>query len=116
MNETNRGITYEQIEKIASEMLVQGVKPTVRGVIAVSGGKTAVVSKHLRDFFEKRDNIVASMADEIGSGTIAKLIASEMQIIVEKRTAELTQINKRQKEQIDEYVDSWKKRLKRVSK
>ena len=97
MNETNRGITFEQIEKIASEMLVQGVKPTVRGVIAVSGGKTAIVSKYLRDFFEKRDNVVASMADEIGSGNIAQLIASQMQVIVEKRSAELTQINQRQK-------------------
>ena len=113
MNEGNRGITFEQIEKIASEMLVQGVKPTVRGVIAVSGGKTAVVSKHLRDFFEKRDNVVASMADEIGSGTIAKLIASEIQIIVEKRTAELTQINKRQKEQIDEYVELLEEEVKK---
>ena len=113
MNETNRGVTYEQIEKIASEMLVQGVKPTVRGVIAVSGGKTAVVSKHLRDFFEKRDSVVASMADEIGSGTIAKLIASEMQIIVEKRTAALTQINKRQKEQIDEYVELLEEEVKK---
>lgn len=112
MNDGNRGITFEQIEKIASEMLVQGVKPTVRGVIAVSGGKTAVVSKYLRDFFEKRDGVVSSMADEIGSGTIAKLIASEMQVIVEKRTAELAQINIRQKEQIDEYVELLEEEVK----
>jgi len=113
MNEGNRGISFEQIEKIASEMLVQGVKPTVRGVIAVSGGKTAVVSKYLRDFFEKRDGVVSSMADEIGSGSIAKLIASEMQVIVEKRTAALAQINTRQKEQIDEYVDLLEEEVKK---
>lgn len=84
---------------------MQGVKPTVRGVISVSGGKTEVVSKHLRDFFNKRDDDVSKMADEIGSSSVAKLIAAEIHIIVEKRTAELSTINLRQKEQIDELVE-----------
>lgn len=105
MNEKRNGISFETIEKIASGMLMQGVKPTVRGVIAVSGGKTEVVSKHLRDFFDKRDNDVSKMADEIGSSSVAKLIAAEIHIIVEKRTADLSQINLRQKEQIDELVE-----------
>ena len=98
-------ITFEEVEKIASGMLAQGVKPTVRGVISVSGGRTEVVSKHLRDFFEKRDTDVSKMADEIGSSSVAKLIAGEIHIIVEKRTHELSEINIRQKEQIDESVE-----------
>lgn len=105
MNEKRNGISFETIEKIASGMLMQGVKPTVRGVISVSGGKTEVVSKHLRDFFNKRDDDVSKMADEIGSSSVAKLIAAEIHIIVEKRTAELSTINLRQKEQIDELVE-----------
>jgi chromosome segregation ATPase len=105
MSEAAKGVSFEQIEKVASEMIVQGVKPTVRGIMAVSGGKTEVVSKHLRDFFEKRDNEVAKMADELGSSNIAKLIASEMQVVVGRRTAELQEINQRQKEQIDELVE-----------
>jgi len=105
MKETGNGISFETVEKIASGMLMQGVKPTVRGVISVSGGKTEVVSKHLRDFFHKRDTDVSKMADEIGSSSVAKLIAGEIHIIVEKRTAELSKINERQKEQIDELVE-----------
>ena len=105
MKEDSRGITFEEIEKIASGMLSQGVKPTVRGVISVSGGKTEVVSKHLRDFFEKRDVEVSKMANEIGSGAIAKLIASEIHSIVNIRTSELLEVNTRQKEQINELVE-----------
>ncbi len=100
-----RGVVFEEIEKIASEMLTQGVKPTVRGVIAVTGGKTEVVSKYLRDFFDKRDLEVSKMSDEIGNSSIAKLIAGEIQLIVDRHTATLAEINARQKEQINEYVE-----------
>jgi len=105
MKEVGTGISFEAVEKIASGMLMQGVKPTVRGVISVSGGKTEVVSKHLRDFFDKRDTDVSKMADEIGSSSVAKLIAGEIHIIVDKRTSELSDINMRQKDQIDELVE-----------
>jgi len=105
MKETGSVISFEIVEKIASGMLLQGVKPTVRGVISVSGGKTEVVSKYLRDFFDKRDTDVSKMADEIGSSNVAKLIAGEIHLIVDKRTSELSDINIRQKEQIDEFVE-----------
>ena len=105
MKEKGTGISFEEIEKIASGMLIQGVKPTVRGVISVSGGKTEVVSKYLCDFFNKRDEDVSKMADEIGSSSVAKLIAGEIHLIVEKRTLELSEINMRQKEQINEFVE-----------
>ena len=105
MQKSASGISFEVVEKIASGMLTQGVKPTVRGVISVSGGKTEIVSKHLRDFFNKRDTDVSKMADEIGSSSVAKLIAGEIHIIVDKRTSELSDINLRQKEQIDELVE-----------
>ncbi len=103
--EKTKGITFEEVEKIASGMLLNGIQPTVRGVRSVSGGKSEVVSRHVRDFFEKRDSEVSKMADEIGSGNIAKLIAAEIHTIVEKRTSELSLVNIRQKEQIDELVE-----------
>ncbi len=105
MQEKIRTISFDQIEKVASDMLTQGVKPTVRSVISVTGGKTEVVSKYLRDFFDKRDLDVSKMADEIGSGAVAKLIAGEIQLIVAKRTTQLSEINIRQKEQINELVE-----------
>jgi len=105
MQEKTKTISFEQIEKVASDMLTQGVKPTVRSVISVTGGKTEVVSKYLRDFFDKRDLDVSKMADEIGSSAVAKLIAGEIQLIVAKRTTQLSEINIRQKEQINELVE-----------
>jgi hypothetical protein len=111
MGEAVKGITFEQIEKVASDMIIQGVKPTVRGIMAVTGGKTEVVSKHLRDFFEKRDNEVPKMADELGGSNIAKLIASEMQIVADRHTTELQEINLRQKEQIDELIELLNERV-----
>jgi hypothetical protein len=111
MGEAVKGITFEQIEKVASDMIIQGVKPTVRGIMAVTGGKTEVVSKHLRDFFEKRDNEVSKMADELGGSNIAKLIASEMQIVADRHTTELQEINLRQKEQIDELIELLNERV-----
>ena len=99
------GITFDQVEKVASEMLTQGVKPTVRGVMAVTGGKTETVSGFLRDFFDKRDGQLAKMADELGSGDIAKLLAGEMQLVVDRKTASLTDTLLRQKAQITELIE-----------
>lgn len=111
-----KGITFEEIEKIASDMLSNGITPTVRGVISVTGGKTQVVSKYLRDFFEKRDTEVSIMANEIGSTNVAKIIASEIHSIVDKRTFELTDVNVRQKEQIDELVELLEEKEKETDK
>jgi len=116
MQEKIRTISFEQIEKVASDMLTQGVKPTVRSVISVTGGKTEVVSKYLRDFFDKRDLDVSKMADEIGSGAVAKLIAGEIQLIVAKRTTQLSEINIRQKEQINELVELLEEKVAEAQK
>lgn len=96
MNKGN--VTYENVAQAASAMLQHGTKPTVRAVIAVTGGKTEIVSQFLRDFFEKRNADVLRMADELGSSTIAKLLAAEVQTVVDRRTATL-------KERIDELTD-----------
>lgn len=105
MLEQDKGVTFSRVERTASEMLSQGIKPTVRGVIAVTGGKTEVVSKYLRDFFEKRDTDVSKMADEIGSSNVAKLISGEIQAIVDRRTMTLLETIERQKKQIDEMIE-----------
>lgn len=105
MSDKTQGVTFQQVSKAASEMNSQGVKPTVRGVMAVTGGKTEVVSKFLRDFFEKRDIEVEKMADEMGSSNVAKLIGGEIQVLVDKRTAQLTEINERQKKLINEQIE-----------
>lgn len=105
MAEQIKGVTFSQVERAASEMLSQGIKPTVRGVIAVTGGKTEVVSKYLRDFFEKRDTDVSKMADEIGSSNVAKLISGEIQAIVDRKSLKLSEVIERQKKQIDELIE-----------
>ncbi len=77
MSTSNVGVTFDQVEKVASEMMAKGIKPTVRGLMQVIGGKTETVTKYLRDFNDKRDAEVSRMADELGSSEIAKLLAGK---------------------------------------
>ena len=104
MSDNQKKITFEYIEKVASQMISQGIRPTVRGVIGVTGGKTETISGLLRDFFDKRDSEVSKMADELGSSAIAKLLAGEVQSVVDRKTADLNDIVFRQKEQITESI------------
>jgi len=99
------GVTYELVSSTALEMITSGVKPTVRGVLNVTGGKTEKVSGFLRDFFDKRDAEVSKMADELGSGSIAALLASEIRVVVDRKTKSLSDIVERQKEQLAEMVE-----------
>ncbi len=99
------GVNYEQVSSVVLDMLSSGVKPTVRGVIKITGGKTETVSGLLRDFHDKRDAEVSKMADELGSGSIASLLANEIQIVVDRKTKALTKIVDRQKEQIAEMIE-----------
>ncbi|MCI2285982.1 hypothetical protein L3081_24455 [Colwellia sp. MSW7] len=45
------------------------------------------------------------MADELGSGTIASLLANEIQIIVDRKTKSLSDIVERQKTEIAEFIE-----------
>lgn len=99
------GVSFEQVSKAATAMLSQGVAPSVRGVIAVTGGKTETVSKHLRDFHEKRNAEVLKMADELGSSAIAKLLANEVQTVVDRKTEQLQRMIDELKTHRDEVID-----------
>lgn len=99
------GVTFEQVSKAATAMLTQGTKPSVRGVMQVTGGKTETVSKLLRDFNDKRNAEVLKMADELGSSKIAQLLADEVQSVVERKTASLQQMISDQKTQLDEAIE-----------
>lgn len=99
------GVTFEQVSKAAMAMLNQGTKPSVRGVMQVTGGKTETVSKYLRDFNDKRNADVLKMADELGCSRIAQLLADEMQSVVERKTASLQQMLADQKIQLDEVIE-----------
>jgi hypothetical protein len=105
MNTTNIGVTFDQVEKVAGEMLAKGIKPTVRGLMQVIGGKTETVTKHLRDFNDKRDAEVSKMADELGSSEIAKLLASEVQLTVDRRTLAHKSIIDRMKADLAETIE-----------
>ena len=35
MSTSNVGLTFDQVEKVASEMLAKGIKPTVRGLMRI---------------------------------------------------------------------------------
>ncbi len=101
----SKGITYERVSSVMLDMLSSGVKPTVKGVLNVTGGKTETVSAFIRDFHDKRDAEVSKMADELGSGAIASLLANEIQIVVDRKTKALTDIVERQKDQIAEMIE-----------
>ncbi len=105
MSTSNVGVTFDQVEKVASEMLAKGIKPTVRGLMQVIGGKTETVTKYLRDFNDKRDAEVSRMADELGSSEIAKLLASEVQLTVDRRTMAHKSIIDRMKADLAETIE-----------
>ncbi len=98
-------INFEVVSKTALAMITQGVKPTVRGVIAVTGGKTETVSQLLRDFHDKRNAEVLKMADELGSSAIARLLADEVQAVVERKTANMQQVMDEQRDQLTEVIE-----------
>lgn len=104
MSETG-GISFEQVAKVATNMISQGINPTVRGVMSVTGGKTDTISTHLRDFNVRRNAEVLRMADELGSSAIAKVLANEVQIVVDKRTAQLQTALDETKALSDEFVE-----------
>lgn len=98
-------VTFEKVSAAALEMLSTGVKPSVRRVLDVTGGKTEVVASFLRDFNDKRDHEISKMADELGSSAIAGLLATEIQNVVDRKTLSLTEIIDRQKVDIAELVE-----------
>lgn len=100
-----QSVSFEHVQQVASEMLTQGVKPTVRGVRGVTGGRTETVTEHLFNFNKKRDVEVSKLADEIGSSEVGKLIAAEIQTVVDRRSAALTEIKVRQELQIEELIE-----------
>ncbi len=105
MEEKRKAVSFDDVEQAASQMLSKGVTPSVRSVQAVIGGKRDNVAAFLRDFFEKRDLEVSKMADELGSSEIAKLLAGEIRLVVDRKTASLSEIIDRQKAQINELVE-----------
>lgn len=98
-------VTFERVSSVALDMITNGVKVTVRGVLNVTGGKTETVSGYIKDFNDKRDAEILKMADELGSGAIASLLANEIQIIVDRKTKSLSDIVERQKSEIAEFVE-----------
>lgn len=99
------GVTFAQVSKAATSMLSKGITPTVRNVIAVTGGRTETVSELLRDYNDKRNAEVLKMANELGSSAIAKLLASEVQSVVDRKTEQLQTMFIELKEQRDELIE-----------
>lgn len=99
------GVTFDQVSKAATSMLAKGIAPTVRNVISVTGGRTEKVSELLRDYNDKRNAEVLKMANELGSSAIAKLLASEVQSVVDRKTEQLQSMLIELKEQRDEVID-----------
>lgn len=110
-----KSTTFEDVQKVASQMLSQGIKPTVRDVRRLTGGRNETVAEHLNDFNKKRDAEVSKLADEIGSSEIGKLIASEIQSVLDRRTASLNEIISRQESQIEELIGILKENEKECS-
>jgi len=104
MSKTENGLTYSKVESVANKMLAQGITPSNRNIRELTGGRSEHVAKHLNNFNKKRNTEILALADEIGSSAIGKLIASEIQNVVERRIIALSDINKEQEERIDEFV------------
>ena len=85
-------VSFERVSSVALDMITNGVKVTIRGVLNITGGKTETVSGYIKDFNDKRDAEILKMADELGSGAIASLLANEIQIIVDRKTKSLSDI------------------------
>lgn len=100
-----KSVSFEQIAKAATDMLNNGITPSVRKLLTVTGGRTETVSEHLRDYNNKRSAEVLKMADELGSSAIAKLLASEVQIVVDRKNEKLHMLLAEMKEQRDEIIE-----------
>lgn len=98
-------ITYAEVSGVALDMIKQGITPSVRKIMRVTGGKTVTVSAFLKDFYHKRDEEVSKMAGELGNSKIAELLANEIQVIIARKTAVLEKIVNRQNTQIVEVVE-----------
>lgn len=98
-------VTYDLVAKTATAMLQHGTKPSVRNVISLTGGKTETVAQYLREFHDKRSADVLRMADELGSSSIAKLLADEVQNVVDMRTATLNEHIADLTEQLNETIE-----------
>lgn len=101
----SKGISYERVSSAALEMLTNGTQPSVRKVLAVTGGNTDTVGKYLKDFFNKRDNEVLSMADELGSSEIAKLLSTQVQLYADRKNLALNEIVDRLNQQLKESIE-----------
>jgi chromosome segregation ATPase len=97
-------ITFEQVQKAASEMISLGVKPTVRGIRSVTGGRNETVAEYLDNFNKKRDAEVSKLAGVIGSSEVGKLIAGEIQTVIDRKTEDLNVVVTRQAAQIEELI------------
>ena len=101
----SKAVTFQDVERVASDALSQGVKPTVRGIMKVIGGRTETVSDYLNAFNNKREQEQAKIADEIGTTEVGKLLAGELYNMVERKTKALNEKVDRQKEQIEELIE-----------
>jgi len=112
------GVTFEQVSTAANSMISKGITPTVRNIISVTGGRTETVSQLLRDYNDKRNAEVLKMADELGSSSIAKLLASEVQAVVDRKTEQLkvmlTEITGQRDELVELMAELEKNALHRV--
>jgi len=102
--EKSQHLTFEDVQKAATAMLVSGITPSIRSIRRITGGRTETVGEHLESFNKKRDLEVAKIADQIGSSEIGKLLASEIQNVVDRRTGDINEICQRQSIQIEEYI------------
>ncbi|OES24458.1 hypothetical protein [Alteromonas macleodii] len=98
--EKKKAVSFEDVENVANNMLTKGLTPSVNAIMDVTGGRRENVAGFLRDFWDKRDETTAKIADEIGSSEIGKLLAAEMHTIVLRRgpveePTNLTSLHKR---------------------
>lgn len=96
------GVTFDKVEKVINDMLLNGIKPTQRAVRDVTGGRTEKVTELFNAVFKKRDLEIAKIADEIGSSDVGKLIAATLTDMVNKKNLSLQNQLEQKQSQLDE--------------
>ena len=102
------GVNYNDVEKVILDMLASGTDEqliTLNAVKRLSGGRSENVAKYYHEFFTKRNNEVNSIADELGSSEIGKLIASAVRTMIERESSALSSIVEKQKNHIAELIE-----------
>jgi hypothetical protein len=100
-------VSFEQVEIIMSRMISKGLTPHIRDVREEARCSQATAIKLFNEVKEKHRKEAAKVADEFGSGEVAKLIAAELNNMVITKTTKLHEANEDLRLQVEELTNEF---------